>query len=297
MAPAPAPAKRPLFKNILLATDFSPASKESLKYAASLARRYGSSIYLTHVISVDGYPLVSPEFAAESIQKMHEEAQQGFREMMKTGELIELPYKVLIQEGNLWPSIEEVIKAYAIDLLVVGTHGAGAVQKLLIGSVAEEIFRKARIPVLTVGPGMAKEPEYEMEFANILFATDFGISADREAEFAYALAQEHCSRLRILHVLPHPNDFGEDVLTEKTRACEAQLRLLMEARPEISCKLDFQVAAGDPVQQILRIAEFSKADLIVMGAKAKETFAGNIPNTKAYRIASRSHCPVLTVRS
>lgn len=287
MTPAQAPTKKPLFKNILLATDFSSASKEALKYAASLARRYGSSIYLTHVIGADGYPLVSPEYAADSMRKMHEEAEKGFRELLKTGELIELPYKVLIQEGNLWPSIQEVVKEHAIDLVVVGTHGAGTVQKLLIGSGAEEIFRKAHVPVLTVGPAMAREPEYEMEFPNIPFATDFGISAEREAEIAYALAQEHCSRLRVVNVIPHPEVYGMDVLQEKTEACERQMRELMANRPEIRCKVDFHVASGDPVERILHIAECSKADLIVMGAKARESFAGNIPNTKAYRIASR----------
>ena len=96
--------KQHFFKNILFATDFSPASRKALEYAASLARRYGSTIYLTHVITVDGYPLASPEYAVSSLQKMHVEAMQGFRELLKSGELIELPYKVLIQEGNLWPS-------------------------------------------------------------------------------------------------------------------------------------------------------------------------------------------------
>jgi hypothetical protein len=42
-----------------------------------LARRYGSTIYLTHVITVDGYPLISPEYVASSLQKMHAEAQQN----------------------------------------------------------------------------------------------------------------------------------------------------------------------------------------------------------------------------
>src|SRR5450756_1093859 len=87
------PTKQHLFKNILFATDFSPVSNQALKYAASLARRYGSAIYLTHVISIDGYPLVSPEYAAEAVEKMHAEAEHGFRELMKSGELIELPYK------------------------------------------------------------------------------------------------------------------------------------------------------------------------------------------------------------
>ncbi len=289
--------KTHLFKNILLATDFSPASKKAFEYAASLARRYGSAIYLTHVITVDGYPLASPEYVASSLQEMHVEAKQGFRELLKSGELIELPFKVLIQEGNLWPSIEELINTYDIDLLVVGTRGVGAVEKVLIGSGAEEIFRKARVPVLTVGPSAAKEPLYEMEFKNILFATDFGRSAEREAEYAVSLAQKHCSRLKLLHVLPHPEAYGEDVLAVKKENSMFQLRELVATGADLHCKLDFEVAVGEPVQQILRIAEEAKADLIIMGAKARSSLAGNVPHTKAYRVVCGARCPVLTVRS
>jgi nucleotide-binding universal stress UspA family protein len=77
----------------------------------------------------------------------------------------------------------------------------------------------------------------------------------------------------------------------------SELRDLMASRNELHCKLDFEVVAGEPVGQILKIAEESKADLIVMGAKARPSFAGNVPNTKAYRVVCGARCPVLTVRS
>lgn len=291
-------ANKPHFFNkILLATDFSPASGRALEYAVSLARRYGSAIYLTHVISLDAYPPMAPEFAASSLQKMHVEAQKKFRELLKSGLLIALPYKAVIQEGNLWLALEESIKKYEIDLLVVGTHGAGALRKVLIGSGAEEIFRKANVPVLTVGPSAAIDPPYEVEFKNILFATDFGKSAEREAEYAVSLAQEHCSRLRFVHVFPHPKDYGESVLAQQKQNSMAQLRELVPAETELHCKLEFEVPVGEPVEQILRIAEETKADLIVMGAKARKNLAGNVPHTKAYRVVCGAQCPVLTVRS
>jgi nucleotide-binding universal stress UspA family protein len=289
--------KRHFFKNILLATDFSPASGRALEYAASLARRYGSAIYLTHIISVDGYPLMAPELAAFSLQKMHVDAEKNFRELLKSGLLIALPYKAVIQEGNLWPSLEELIKKYEIDLLVVGTHGAGTVRKVLIGSGAEEIFRRAAVPVLTVGPSTAIDPLYEVEFKNILFATDFGKTAEREAQYALSLAQEHCSRLKFVHVLPHPEAYGESVLALEKQNSMAQLRELAPAETELRCKLDFEVSVGEPVDQILRIAKEAKVDLIVMGAKARKSLAGNVPHTKAYRVVCGAQCPVLTVRS
>lgn len=294
---APAPVKMQVFKNILFATDFSEGAKQAFKYATSLARRHGSALFLTHVVQIDGYPMVSPEYAVASAEKLHAKATEGFKELMKTGELLELPYKVEVVEGNLWPAIEEMIKKYAIDLVVVGTHGAGTVEKLLIGSSAEEIFRKAKVPVLTVGPAIRKEAQYEMEFANILFATDFGLGAEREAEFAYALAKEHCARLRIVHVIAHPEVYGKDVLREKISEFTAKMRELMAGHPEIHCKLDYEVLVGEPVKEILERATEINASLIVMGAKQKASFAGNVPHTKAYQIVCGANCPVLTVRS
>jgi len=171
------------------------------------------------------------------------------------------------------------------------------VRKVLLGSGAEEIFRKARVPVLTVGPSAGKEPPYELEFRNILFATDFGKSAEREAEYAFSLAQEHHSRLRLVHVFPYPEAYGEDILAIEKEGCRNQLRELAPRQIELHCKVDFEVAAGEPVEQILRIAKETKADFIVMGAKARTSLAGNVPHNKAYRVASGAPCPVLTVRS
>jgi nucleotide-binding universal stress UspA family protein len=149
------------------------------------------------------------------------------------------------KEGNLWPIVEESIKTFDIDLVIVGTHGAGAVEKMLIGSGAEEIFRKAKVPVLTIGPVTPKEPWYEMEFKNILFATDFGKSTEREAEYAFSLAQEHRSRLTLLHVFPHPEAYGKEASIEMEHNFDVQLRELVPVAKKIHCKVEVRVVFGE----------------------------------------------------
>lgn len=289
--------KESLFKNVLLATDFSPASDRALEYAASLARRFGSQIYLTHVITLHGLPMMAPETAARSLKQLRLAAEQKMSEVLQSGPLSTVPSQMVIREGNLWPVIEELIKVYEIDLLVIGTRGAGGVRKMLIGSGAEEIFRQAKVPVLTVGQLAKREPFYELEFKNILFATDFGSSAEREAGYAFSLAQEHRSRLTLLHAFPHPEAYSGDVLVLEKERFKAQLRELMPQTTDLHCKLAFEATVGEPVEQILQIAQETKADLIVMGAKARTSLAGKIPHTKAYRVVCGAQCPVLTVRS
>jgi nucleotide-binding universal stress UspA family protein len=290
--------KESFFKNILFATDFSPASDQALDYAASLARRFGSKIYLTHIITLDAFPLMSPEFALRSLKELRAAAEQIMEKLQQSERLSGVTSHIVVHGGELWPALEEVVKLYDIDLLVCGTRGAGAVRKVLIGSGAEEIFRKAKVPVLSVGPSTDKDPFYELEFKNILFATDFGKAAKSEAKYAFELAQEHRSRIKFLHVIPHREAYGEHVLIRKIKDSETKLRALVPPTTELHCKLDFEVVVGRPVvDQILRTAQETSANLIVMGAKARAGHAGNVPYTNAYRVVSAAHCPVLTVRS
>ncbi len=290
------PTDKVFFKNVMVATDFSPVSDRALEFALSLARRYGSRIYLTHVITIDGYPMIAPELAASSFQKLHLAAEKSAGEILTSGRM-NVPHEILIQTGNLWPTIEALIQEHKIDLLVVGTRGAGAVRKVLLGSGAEEIFRQAKIPVVTVGPSAKGERLYEVEFENILFATDFGKSAEREAGYAFSLAKEHGARLTFLHVLPQRKPYSGLAFTSEKETIKRQLEELLPTGSDLVCKLEFEVAVGEPVEEILRRAKDIKADLIVMGAKARGSLASNALHAKAYQVICRALCPVLTVKS
>ena len=76
-----------------------------------------------------------------------------------------------------------------------------------------------------------------------------------------------------------------------------QLRELVPVAAELRCKIEVRVVFGEPVEEILRVAKEANAELIVMGAKARKSLAGNVPHTKAYRVVCEAHCPVLTIRS
>jgi nucleotide-binding universal stress UspA family protein len=87
------------------------------------------------------------------------------------------------------------------------------------------------------------------------------------------------------------------VLIEKEHNFYAQLRELVPVTNEMHCKVEVRVVFGEPSGQILRIAKETNAELIVMGAKARKSLAGNVPHTRAYRVMCEAHCPVLTIRS
>lgn len=278
---------------ILLATDFSPASDRALEYALSLARHYGSHLYVTHVITLDDYPMMAPDLAVVREEKYRREAKGAMAKLVRSGRFFGVSHDILIEEGTLWPAIQNLIHRYGVNLVVAGTQGMGSLKKILLGSNAEQMFRQSSVPILTVGPAVPSEPLYEAEFKHILFATDFGPGAEKEAAFALSLAKEHRSRLTVLHVLSGP---------EQSAGLQRNfiLRQMGELLPDthgVHCIVDFSVVLGKPLEEILRAQQETKADLIVMGAKKRTSLAGHVPGTTAFDVVSLAPCPVFTVRS
>lgn len=284
--------------NILVGVDFSPASDRALEYALSLARRYQARVLLAHVITTDANVMLAPELMATTHEKGIRAAQEEMGEILISGRLRDVPHETVIEDGSLWPTMEALIGKHHIDLVVVGTQGTGGLQKILLGSVAEQIFRQAKCPVLTVGPAVKGEMPREVEFKNILFATDFGLGAEREAAYAFSFAQENQANLTLLHVVRHAEDYSDDGLALKKEAIVHELAELVPSGAEVWCKPEFRMKLGEPVEAILEVAREMKADLIVIGAKrGKGLAAGHTPRTNAYRVVCGAPCPVLTVRS
>lgn len=284
--------------NILVGTDFSPASARALEYALSVARRYEAKVFLVHVITSEANAMLAPELISVTYEKEARAAQDEMEEIVISGRLHGVPHETVIEHGALWPTVEALIAKHHIDLVVVGTRGIGGVEKFLLGSSTEEIFRQAKCPVLTVGPVVRGVTAREVEFKNILFATEFGLGAEREASYAFSFAQEHQANLTMLHVVRHAEDYSEAGLALKREAIVRELAELVPVGAELWCKPEFRMRLGDPVEEILEVAREMKADLIVIGAKrGKGLAAGHVPRTVAYRVVLGAPCPVLTVRS
>lgn len=289
-------SKRVSLSKILVTTDFSPESDRALDYALALARRYDARIYLAHVIAPDPFLYAEPALAEATYEKVRQAAEQGMADILVSGKLRGIPHEVLLEEGQVWQTLEQMIQKHEIDLVVTATHGRGKVHKVLIGSVAEEIFRQANCAVLTVGPRVKGEPAREVELKNILFATDFGAGAEKAAAHAFSLAQEHGARLTMLHVIQEATAFTEESVRRQREFNIEKLEQLVPEGAENWCKPVFRATFGEAAEEIITMARETNADLIVMGAKARKNLAGHVPGTIAYNVVVKAGCPVLTVR-
>jgi nucleotide-binding universal stress UspA family protein len=130
-------------RDVLYLTDFSGPSEAALSHAITLARGYGAKVHALHILLPVPYPYATPGLAVAAHEAEEENAQA---EMQKVeAQLAGLEYETTIERGtSVWPGVEQAIQESRIDLVVVGTHGRTGVNKLLLGSVAEEIFRRSR---------------------------------------------------------------------------------------------------------------------------------------------------------
>jgi len=298
------------FKNILLATDFSEVSRKAVPYAAAIANRYGSKIYFVHVIPPESRMPIPIEPLPAELHYGRLNAERDMKAFLAGESLANIPHEVLLEEGPIWDVLSELIRRDEVDMLVLGTHGRGGLKKIILGSVAEELFRLAACPVLTVGPGVPAEPVGEREFRRILFATDFGPASLHALPYAISLAAESKARLTLLHVvLPVPvldvgpywypgTDIAEQQKIARVRYLD-RLRELIPPEANLPFDPEFVVDFDFAPDAIVKIAADSRADLIVMGVNqsASARAAAHLPWATAHEVVCHAKCPVLTVRS
>jgi nucleotide-binding universal stress UspA family protein len=283
---------RVVVRNILMAVDFSPSSSGALAYATAIARRYGSRIYLAHVIRPDVYQLVSPEAMETVLDQARHYAEQQMAKILVSGRLRGIPHQVLLGQGELWTVFSKLTEEHEIDLVIVGTHGRTGLEKMLLGSVAERVFRLASCPVLTVGPKVLGEVPEDASVERVLYATDFSPAAASAAAYALSLAQEQQAVLTMLHVADCERGSEADGSAEMAE----RLKSLVPPEADPWCTPRCEIKSGPPADGILEAACELKADLIVMGVRHPDFSFGHLPPATAYKVVCRAPCPVLTVR-
>ena len=287
---------RVTLKNILYATDFSPAAENAMKYAGALAKSFGAKLYALHVQEPANYAL-PPELWQSAEQACKEQMTQLRNAMVRAfpGVLSE----TIVGEGGLWPALALAAEKYRIDLIVVGTRGRTGLGKLVLGSQAEEILRRAQTPVLTVGPRVHPEKWPSGKFASILLATDFGPASGAAMHYALSFAEENQAKLTLIHVVDLHKIANVVNREEVIETCERKLRDMVPEEAKAWCTPHYVVQLGEPVEKIFETTERTDADLIVLGVHQPEGVPGaatHLPIATVHKLLAHAATPVLTVR-
>jgi len=143
-------------KSILVPVDFTEPSLNALKYARALAGAFGSQVHVFHAIedpAVYAWEVYSPPLVREDLEK---NALSQLQQLLTAEEKKQFQAEFTVRIGAPFVEIIRFAKEKNTDLIIMGTHGRGAIAHLLLGSVAERVVRKAPCPVMTV-----RHPEHE----------------------------------------------------------------------------------------------------------------------------------------
>src|SRR6266850_3470440 len=144
-----------ILQRILVPTDFSERSRAAVAYGIAFVEEFGGSLHMLHVVDdpvgVGDDPVVLPLPERKAVEREIEaQAWKELRDMLSTEEHARLRTVLALEWGVPAVEILRYAKTHAIDMIAMATHGRSGLQRVLIGSVAENVVREAPCPVLTV---------------------------------------------------------------------------------------------------------------------------------------------------
>lgn len=281
-------------RNVLIATDFSRQSKDIISSGIDLSRSYGAHSLILYVLPRDEFMLAGYEAFAAARDAARRDLLELERELhCKYSTEEGRDYDLLITEGEPAEAVLECARERKADMIVIGTHGRSGLTKMLLGSVAERIFRHSDIPVLTIGP----YAHHTVRFApNRIFApVDFTPASRASASYACQLAREHNAEVLLLHVIEHPDSESLADVECLKRGVEQSLAELVHGEIEPS-RVKVMAQIGRVVPCVLNAASDYKADLMVLGVHTYPGLVNRFRWQLAYDLVRQAACPVLSVR-
>ena len=154
-----------MYERILVPTDGSPEVERAVEHAVELASTHGAAVHAVYVVNTASYTTLPLETAWEGVGEMlREDGETALERVRELGERAGVAVETSLIEGSPSREIVRYAEESDVDLIVMGTHGRGGIDRLLLGSVAERVVRSSTVPVLTVRVGteddrVPEEPE------------------------------------------------------------------------------------------------------------------------------------------
>ena len=281
-------------KNILLATDFSPVSEKAASYAKALALNFRSTVKIAHAFDPSSVTSYLEVMLGKPVKERRRICNDGLERLRKDFSAAGLEARsCLPEEHQPHTALLKVAEQEDTDLIVAGTHSRSGLERLVLGSVAEQLIRNAVCPVLTVGPHARAPGDGPLVFRTMVYATDFSAKAAKAAVFALSFAQDSGAHLYFCYVA------GAGSGPEERKFMDSHFKAdLKRMIPESSyewCSPETVVEHGDASKAILELAGQVGADLIVLGARKASFWLTHVEHGLTPDLLAEATCPVMTV--
>ena len=275
------------FKKVLVARDFSHCSDTAFIYALQLADRSAAEVHtlFAEVIHGPTAPRPADRESGGELARRH---------------VVE---QVVVRDTAAAPAILQYAEDKGIDLIVMGTHGRRGLRRLFMGSVAEEVVRLSKCPVLTVH---ASTTAVDPVVRDILVPIDFSPHSRAALEQAVELAREFGSSLDLLHVIEeplHPAFYNTgvfsiyDVQPDIEIRAEEHLKRLMADVGADDVEVHYHVRPGHAAREIVSFADERRTGLIVTSTHGLTGIEHLLIGSVAEKVTRTAPCPVLTVKT
>jgi nucleotide-binding universal stress UspA family protein len=302
-----------MYRSILVPLDGSPFGEQALPMALGIAKRAGATLQVAHVYVPLAllYAEARPNVENTQDPRVLEQARNyldGVVQRLKP--VSKIPVTSVFLQGPIAQTLQEHAQAAGVDLIVMSTHGRGALRRFWLGSVADELLRRSTVPLLLIRPreeavNFDKEPALN----HILIPLDGSELAERVLEPATALGglmQAHYTLFRVVPTVQYvgygfdyyPVRVGDENLDQLHEAtAQAYLDRVAGRLRKQSLPVESRVLAEpQAATAILDEARILKVDLIALATHGRRGMARLLLGSVADKVIRGATAPVLVVR-
>jgi len=284
-------------KKVFCATDLSPSSQHALAMAAELAEAYDATLVVGHVVELwdDRYDFLVQDLSKRLANEAKDKIAQ---ELSHLGKTEAVPVEVVVRKGHAVVELLKAVKDSKADLVIVGSHGKSALDRVLLGSVAERLLYASPVSVLVA------RPSPHPDITRIVVAASPSPTA--ETGFAWALdlaKREKLASIAAVNAFEVPTGYLEAGMTYES-AREKMLVVHQEDMRKLAgklktggIKLDLRVEEGPTAETIVKFAAQQEADLIVIGTHGHSRLAAFFLGSVTQKVVRTASTPVLAVKS
>ena len=268
---------------ILIGIDFSQLSRSILEYAVKLAMQELRPLHFVYVM-----PIVSddsPDLLRIQELELEEYVQAALQRLHGT----EIRVEGTLVFGSPANEIIRLADEIHAACIIVGTEEKSSLQRLLLGSVAEAVIRKSDHPVIVVGPLAAAMSKETIPWKHLMLACDTTEGVTNAARLAGEIASGHQARLTIFTV-------REEGIASPSEGQFDALEAMMSRDAWLAIKPQCLIREGEPADEILRMAEDSHADLLVMSVHRGGELLSHLRPGLMARVLRMARCPAMILR-
>ncbi|MBI3830733.1 MAG: universal stress protein [Planctomycetes bacterium] len=283
-------------KKVLCATDLSPCSQHALAAAAEMAEAYDATLIVTHIVELWD---ARYDFLVKDLGKrLAEDARaQVAQELEHLGKTESVPVEVLIRKGHAGVELVRALKETEADLVVVGSHGKGAIDRVLLGSTAERLLHVSPVSVLIA------RPSPHPDITRIVAAIEASPTSEAGLDWALDLARrEKLASISVVNAFEVPTGYLEAGMTyESARKKMQEIHELdigrALAKRKGAVKIAPHIEEGPTAETIVKFAGQQEADLLVLGTHGQSRLAAFFLGSVTQKVVRIAPMSVLAVKS